>query len=233
MDALAHTAFMARPELKRIAQLEKEITSAANRFGLVLKMSGPGTFLHLTAVSTAAVDAIETQMRHVLETFRICASEGLDPWDDKHFFRLSMRGMGLTYPADFLDHVGDGDLVEGYDMNRFQIFRNMRFMEKSSYSLLDMLSYDWPLLFERSTAITSKMISYCDEILWAANKTIRFDIPRHYIRELRSEEKQMVEVEFQALSPLFAGPNRPFGIVGTCQVRPVDVTSPVDKLGFV
>ena len=43
----------------------------------------------------------------------------------------------------------------------------------------------------------------------------------------------MLEVEFKALSPLFAGPNRPFGIVGTCQVRPLELGAPAEKLSFV
>lgn len=233
MDALANAAFLARPELKRIEQLEKAVTAITKRFGLVLKTSDAATYLHLATVSPETFHLIETQLGHTLRAFETCASEDADPWDDKHFFRISMRGMGLTFPADFLDHVGEEDLIEGYDMNRFQIFRNMRFMEKSSYSLLDMLSYDWPMLFERSSAITQKMISYCDEILWAANKTIRFDIPRHYIRELRSTEKQMMEVDFQALSPLFAGPDRPFGLVGTCRVHLLESSQENDSLGFV
>lgn len=109
----------------------------------------------------------------------------------------------------------------------------MRFMEASNYSLLDILSVDWPQLFDRAAAITEKMITYTDETLWAKNRTITFDVPTHYMRELKTEEHGVFEVNFKHLAPLFSGPNRPFGILGSSQVRPLDVNPILDNVAFL
>ncbi|HWU41863.1 MAG TPA: hypothetical protein VN132_00455 [Bdellovibrio sp.] len=161
-------------------------------------------------------------MASLLDVFAICTKEGLDPWDSRVLFRLCMRILQVSYPADTLDQIQSEDLVEAYDLNRLQVFRNLRFMHMSNYSLLEILSIEWPLLFDRAQAITDNMITFCDETLWIKNRTIPFDIPAHYMRELRSIERGLFEVRFKTLSPLFSGPERPFGIVGTYHCRVLD-----------
>lgn len=230
---MENLSFRARPEIAELIRLEKELNAVATDFGLSLKSSPQSTFIHLSNSSAQHVQNVTDQVAHTVAAFKTCAVENVDAWDDVEFFQISMRRMGLSFPSDFLNNVTQGDCIEGYDMSRFQIFRNLPFMEKSSYSLVDMLSYEWPLLFDRSMVITEQMMSFCDEILWKANRTIAFNIPRHYVRELQSSERQVLDVTFKYLSPLFSGPNKPFGILGTCQVRPINGEDPIGKLSFI
>jgi hypothetical protein len=219
--------------IEGLFKLENELNAMALRFNLKLRASPPDIRAHLAGLSGERLAGISHNLEAVLSVFRICASEDIDPWDDREFFKLSMQALRLSFPSDFPDNVGFGDLIEGYDMNRLQIFRNLRFMELSSYSLMQILAHEWPQLFDRADAITERMISYCDQILWTANRTIAFDIPLHFIRELRSKERQVLEVRFKYLSPLFSGPNQPFGILGTCQVKQVETAKYQDNLALV
>lgn len=206
-------------QVERILGLEQSFLKKAWNFGLNTKQAPASIAGHLFTLASPHLVLIEDQFEAVLKTFSICASEIIDPWNDSEFFTISMRTLGATYNSDFLDKISGDDVIEGYDRNRFQIFRNMRFMEKSGYSLLEILSYEWPQLFDRSPLITNKMITYCDQVLWDENRTILFDIPKHYLRELRSREQLMFEISFRYLSPLFSGPNQPLGLVGTCAVK--------------
>jgi hypothetical protein len=213
--------------------LEDELLRTATGFNLHMRSAPLAIRGHLQGLSQESLDKVSSNMEAVVQSLRVCAQEGLNPWDDREFFKISMNALRLSYPNDFLDNVVFGDLIEGYDMNRLQVFRNMRFMEMSTYSLMEILAFEWPLLFDRSQMITDQMISYCDEILWASNKTINFQIPTHFIRELRSKERQLLEVNFKYLSPLFSGPNQPYGILGTCAVKSISSEAQADNLSFV
>jgi hypothetical protein len=220
-------------QIEKLLRLERVLVDQVSFFGLRLPLAPAAVGEALKQTSPDHLTLVEKHLISAYDVFRICAAEKIDPWNDREFFVLSMRSLGLTYPSDFLSKISDDDVIEAYDMNRFQVFRNMRFMEKTGYSLLEIMTYEWPLLFDRSTAITNQMINYCDEILWTANKTIAFNIPSHYLRELRSPDEQLFEINFRYLSPLFSGPDKPYGLVGTCKVQVLESTQQKDNLAFV
>lgn len=219
-------------KINNLFLIEGDIARAAEPFGVTIKRTKIPVHNSLGFTSPDRFRDIEANMLSVLDAFKICASEELDPWNDEDFFRVCMQSLYLSYPKDCLDHFTSADLVEGYNFDRLQIFRNLQFMEYSNYSLLEILSVEWPKLFERSAAITDEMIKYCDETLWAENRTIAFNIPAHYMRELQTSERQMYEIRFKHLSPLFSGPNKPFGILGTCKCRLIP-TDPSSNLSFI
>jgi hypothetical protein len=230
----AHHEFkMAKTQVERLFLVEQQLVKAAQPFGLRLRHSPTSIQHRLEELTPEFGTAIEGNMKRLIADFATCQTKFLDPWNDSEFFRLSMRSLGVTYPADFLSHVSEGDLVEGYDMSRFQVFRNMRFMETTGYSLMEILSYEWPALFDRPAQITNTIISYCDEILWASNRTIELNVPLHLIREVRSHDPQVCEVNFKYLAPLFAGPNRPYGMLGTCRARVLEKSRVQDNVKFV
>lgn len=202
--------------------LERQLVAAADKFGLKMKSAPPATYSQLRNSPASLTEYVLKNVKAVLSVFQICSVEQIDPWDDREFFRLSMKGLGLSFPSDFLNCVSEGDVIEGYDFNRKQIFRNMAFMQNSGYSLVEMLANEWPTLFDRASIVTEQMISFCDDILWKANKTIPFNIPIHYVRERESAERLLWEISFRYLSPLFSGPNKPFGILGTFRLRAVE-----------
>jgi hypothetical protein len=157
----------------------------------------------------------------IREHLLTCEEEDVNPWDDKEFFLLSMRSLGLQYPGDFLSKLESDFIIEGYDLERRQIFRNMRFMELSSYSLTEMLSNEWTSLFERPAEVTDMMLQY-ERDLFKDNRTLELSIPKHLIRELRSSQPQLCEVEHKYFAPLYSGPNRPGGGLSVCRGRVVD-----------
>jgi hypothetical protein len=186
----------------------------------------------LHQISPQLFKLIEENMSSVLDVFTTCTTENINPWDDQEFFRLSMRALGVSFPADCMRYMSSGDIIEGYNRDRLQIFRNLRFIECSNYSLLEILSTEWPLLFERSAAITNQMITYCDETLWSKNRTIAFNIPKHYVRELQTAEHQVYEIGFKTISPLFSGPDRPLGILANCNCLLLE-SKRYDNLAFI
>lgn len=217
----------------QILNLENRLIALAAKFDLRLRQSAPCIRPQLKSLPIESLNRILGSLKHLQNAFNVCAEEFKDPWDDREFFSLSMRALRVSYPSDFLGYVADGDLIEAYDINRIQVFRNMRFMETSAYSLTEILSFDWPTLFDRSSMITDKIISYTDEVLWAENRTVPTDIPRHFIKEIRSKENQVCEVQFKVMAPLFSGPDTPFGFLATCRANAIEREISKDNLSFV
>lgn len=223
-----------QPGIKNLFELEERLVRLADDFDLKTPRSPSGIIHHLKTLPHEMISLIEHGIENLVLNFITCAETGTDPWNDRDFFIISMRSQGLTFPKDFLDHVGPGELIEGYNMQRFQIFRNLRYMEMINYSLIEVLAYEWPLLYDRSGAITEKIISYCDEVLWAANKTIPFDIPNHFIRETRSQQQKYFEIGFNHISPLFSGPNQPAGLIGSFNARTMSLEKGAEtNLAFI
>lgn len=218
--------------IESLLLLENDLARAAQPHCLRMKRTPDFRKRELLGLGADRFGAMEENMTSLLDVLTVCSLEQIDPWDDREFFRLSMRSLRLSYPSDCIQNFVSGDLVEVYDMNRLQVFRNMQFMEYSNYSLIEILSIEWPKLFDRAAVITEKMIQFCDDTLWLKNQTIPFNIPAHYMRELQTDERQTYEIRFRYISPIFSGPNQPFGILGTCACRLISSTGK-DNVAFI
>jgi hypothetical protein len=210
------------------AALGRQLTDIGSRF-----IKSPARIrTRLESMSEAELSAIYENLSNYSSLLKLAAETGVDPRNDAAFLVLAMREMRLKFPSDFLDILRPKEVVEAYDMNRRQIFRNLHFLEISSYSLLELLSYDWPMLFQRDAEITELIIRQAEQDMWAANYVIRAEVPVHYIRELLCEKPQVCEVQQLYFAPLFAGPNKPGGALSVCAGRSL---GPVDRenLSFI
>lgn len=222
-----------RSTAETLLKLESELVKIASGFHLSLKETSSQNIPFLNEIEPIRFHTICHNLENLKKIFFTCESTQTDPWDDQKFLSLSMKALGLSFPQDFLTGSTTEDLVEGYDLDRFQVFRNMRFMETSMYSLVEIQSYEWPALFDRASLITNQIIKYCDQILWDNNKTLPVDIAEHYIKEMRTEDQQILAVKFKNICPTFAGPNRPYGFLISCNARIVEANAKDSNLSFV
>lgn len=223
-------------DTEQLLLLESQIAARARSFGVEFKRSGPATARHLLTLPAKHRADLKTSLEKLNTDFVLCAQEDVDPWDDKKFWQLSMRNLGVSYPGDLIDRMGPDDVVEAYDLDRRQIFRNMRFMEATSYSLLEVLSYEWPVLFERSRAITEQIMRIGEHIVWSENRIVEVaHIPEHYIREIRSSQPQVCRVQHKYIAPLFCGPDQPFGAMSICRGEVIipSLDTKADNVAFI
>lgn len=221
--------------VSRILMLEAEVARKAKALGVSFRTSPSRVAPQIRSLSHSAQYRIEGSLGHLSHAFDLCMTQDIDPWNDTEFFQLSMRALGLSYSSDFLSRLNRGDVVEAYNMDRVQIFRNMRFMEISTYSLLEVLSYEWTQLFERPSHITQLIIKQTERDLWTNNVVIQSQVPRHFIRETLSGAPQVLEAQHRLFAPLFSGPGRPGGMLSVGVVRNIasNVDIAKDKISFI
>lgn len=217
-----------------VLTLEAQLATFGERFQFRVQRTPERLFTHLQSrVPIARLEGIRNSLSDLVRCLGVCEQEKINPWDDREFFHISMQCMGIGYPLDLLQKIEKEDLIEAYDGDRLQIFRNLRFMETSAYSLIEISSQEWPELFKRSSAITEELISWSDEKLWEKNATIPFTVREHYIEEIMANPPQLIHIKFKYMAPLFRGPNRPYGFACTCNARIVDDNSSDSNLWFI
>lgn len=60
-----------------------------------------------------------------------------------------LKMLDFIFPSDLFDHITSDHLVEVYDFNNIQIFRNLKFFDMTSYCLEELLCRPWIDLFLR------------------------------------------------------------------------------------
>ncbi|AFY02054.1 hypothetical protein [Bdellovibrio bacteriovorus] len=119
--------------------------------------------------------------------------------DSERFCRKALERWGLSPSSDFFIGVENGDCVEVYTEEGFQVFRNLRFFELSSYTVEELYCIEWWKLFGRNPGLTEKLFSMCLQTLQGRTPgTLVFDMPEHDVWESVSAEKRhfMVQPKF-------------------------------------
>lgn len=81
-----------------------------------------------------------------------------------------LKMLDFIFPSDLFDHITSDHLVEVYDFNNIQIFRNLRFFDVTSYSLEELLCRPWVEIFSRKD--TSQISKITDVLTKMYNKEI-------------------------------------------------------------
>ncbi|MCB0413567.1 MAG: hypothetical protein KDD50_04500 [Bdellovibrionales bacterium] len=112
--------------------------------------------------------------------------------------RLSEDSWGLLDPKN---------IIEIYDFNFCQWYRNWTFYKISSYSLEQLCMYPIWELYNRPTEITNKIVNEVMSLTQNDfNHTVPFEIPIHRLRELNPEKNNngvTFNVDFKTISPVF------------------------------
>ena len=89
-----------------------------------------------------------------LKTYNeICAetlANGDSLTDSKSFVWQALKKLGLRFSSDMFNFIQQENVIEIYDMNNVQIFRNFNFFGFTSYALEDLLCRPWVELFHRA-----------------------------------------------------------------------------------
>ncbi|MCC6277203.1 MAG: hypothetical protein IT289_04730 [Oligoflexia bacterium] len=132
----------------------------------------------------------------------------------KMLSRLKMRP-----GPDLFDKLKNDDIIEIYDSNSVQIFRNLRFFEICSYSLLEVFTYELWELYRRDTDVTKALIDTVSKVF--TNQTqgaVPAGVPDHVVEEIFSESKCRYYIRQKYISPLFDGAHKPVAVCGNFSV---------------
>lgn len=216
-----------------------------SRLKQLLESQNPPIYLKESKVATETLTKLSQQKKlsiHknfdlIMDTISSEELQALSMLSDDLFTRLCLKKMGIRCPEDFLSTMTEEDLVEGYNTDGIQIFRNLRFMDVCGYSLLDVLSHEWPTLYERSQIITRQLFSAVDKTLQDLSVQLtKLDnlVATHFMKERFSSTRQVCQVSFKHISPLYCNASgEALGFIISSQAKMIDSKPEEDSLRFI
>ncbi len=99
--------------------------------------------------------------------------------------------------------IKEDDIIEIYNNESRQLYRNFRYFDFCSYSIEELYSLEWWNLFSRDANITSQLIEESQKIFSNTVDTHIFsEIREHMVTELASVDKLANSYRVRLFSPL-------------------------------
>ena len=123
---------------------------------------------------------------------------------DKQLLWRFLSAFRLKPESDFFGMIDDETCVEVLDRSGLQIFRSLSFMDVCSYSLDEVVSVPWHLLYSRDRGVTSLYLKLQKDI---ADRTLKHTdlrtiIPQHQVCEISGFDHLVTTIQPLYLTPL-------------------------------
>ncbi len=147
-----------------------------------------------------------------------------------------LKNMYLRAPDPFVNSIEEDDLIEVYNLENIQVFRNLKFYETTTYSLEDLLLYDWPELYSRPKKMTQQLLDLVASVISQPDTEFTkemSDIPAHYLKEIKATPMQISEVRFRYISPITDLAGNKAGFIVSCKARSMKGEIEPAELDFI
>jgi PAS domain-containing protein len=197
--------------VSKFRELALKLSEIGNANGVVIrpfKLSALPLFSKLSpAHQQSAVDQLSL---YVAICEDVMASAG-SLASSRTFVWRAFSALGFVPDSNLFNLIGDDDVVEIYNMENIQIFRNLRFFEFCSYTLEELFSKPWMELFVREDPeITKQLINLLVTLAETKNpRPVSTNVGPHFTREVGSESCFRVELEVKHVTVLFSDDGSP------------------------
>ncbi len=155
--------------------------------------------------------------------YRVCVSAtkaGIRLEDDRQLSWWVLKELKMRPCSDFFDKLEPDDILEIYNAEGIQIHRNWAFFYISGYTLGDLFVYPWVELYQRDPGPVEHLMTQAAKCLSGeVRTTIPYGIGKHRIEELLSPTKNLMDITFKYLSPLFDESGEPVAFFITSTVE--------------
>lgn len=114
-----------------------------------------------------------------------------------------LKKMGYAPTSDIFERLADADILEIFDTEGNQLFRNLNYFDVVSFSVEDLVSLNWKRDYKRDRKLTLSLIELNCRLVMGHFPTT-YDcgkIPIHLLRE-QLGERLLVELQLKWISPI-------------------------------
>lgn len=143
-------------------------------------------------------------------------SEGKALTDAKAMTWYALRKFNLHFPSDLFDFINDENVIEIYNRDNIQIFRNFNFFDVTSYTLEDLLCRPWVDLFSRlNSEHTMSIINTCNKFYSKELTAVTplSHVGKHKIVETDSPFGLNVDAVVDFVAPIYDKTKYPAGFI--------------------
>ena len=177
----------------RFIGLLSAIKTRYDQFGIFIENPSKGAVTQFHSLDSAAKNEVLAQLRTVYQVSH--DPEIAPPPSDgkKNDFGLREETASIRSflwrqslriaDEDFFTKIRDGAIVEIYNCDHRQIYRSWSFFTLCSYSLADILVYDWNTLYSRPAWVISRCFTDICDLLDGRRKMVKMEIPEFLLKE--------------------------------------------------
>ncbi len=185
----------------------KKLTALISRF-----LANEGVFLdayteglpHFSKLSMNEKRAVTDHLQFYHDLCSEQITEGYTLKDNPTFAWRAISKLGLTPRSDLFSYLKNEHIVQIYSANNVQLFSNFRFFEICSYTLEELFSLEWWVLYERDPKITSQLFEYSTKIFSGEiAENFKPQVEKHFVREKSSVDKFILDCTCDLAGPLY------------------------------
>lgn len=198
------------PEVLAVCEVLDRLRSIGLRKGMDIKVYSDRSlknYLNLTSdQQISIIDNLELYVSMLEETPSMeKETDFFSVEDDIDTLKFALDNFKFRITDDDYSFIEEGDLIEIYNIDNIQIWRNLALLEINVFDLLTVLTEQWFDLYERSEEVTKVIIEKATRVLLDEKITTRVpcDVPTHALKAKSDVEEATVIVRFKWFVPLF------------------------------
>lgn len=204
--------------------LEKFVVFA-RKWGFELTAHSELTWKKFRSLSSVLQKEINESFRSYFNICLTASNEGIGLDDDRALVWYAIKYLCLRPSSDLFDKLSKGDIIEVYNTENIQIFRNIRFFEITSYTLGDIFTHPWTELYEREKESESNILHEVIKVFKGETNYTKsiIHIKRHEILEAFSQGGNVILAQFKYVSPIYKkNSNEVVAILGSSEAKVVN-----------
>lgn len=134
---------------------------------------------------------------------------------EKIIFEKALKNLNLKTLDNMDCFLNENDIIEIYDIQGFQKYRNLIFLKFCSFDLFTLYSKSFIDLYERSTEFNGQILNAIEDVINNPKGTIKFNCGEHLIKEKYLNNKKIFKIKPKWISPLIGHSNKVEAVVLT------------------
>lgn len=118
----------------------------------------------------------------------------IDGFDESAMLNYAMGQLFLLsdsgYVSNFMTQINPGDVIEVANKDYIQVYRSYSCFTLCNYSILELTTYPWFELYERSSLVTKQLCETVEKVLEGRLSYSEWEnVPEYTLRELMTEQE--------------------------------------------
>ncbi len=208
----------------KFRQLSLAYQAMANEAGVRLIAFKDAALPLFSKKTSREQNAILHALSLCVKVCEMTRSQGKSMTDSTSLIWNAIKEFGLRPPSDFFSKMTNESVIEIHSPEGVQLFRNFNFYRHCSYTIEELYSSSWDLLYDRDSSILNHMIQFVGKVYGGEiSSTVDPKIPTYLAHEVYSEDRLTVEVKWLWAAPLFhEGTSTPAATIAIEGARTID-----------
>ncbi len=180
---------------------------------------------HFISLPVPLQTKISSRLVSYCEVVAEIIEKEIDLNNNKDILRYFLFKRGLSLSEEFYMTLEDADVVEIYDLEFTQVFRNFKVLELTDYDLLEIETRPWMELFGRHESVTAQLVEASIKILKPTPGVHKLKVDSHIMQELLTKKRKLFQIQHRFAAPIYYHEN----CVGLICTQSADLVAPESK----